>query len=79
MLKTRIVAVAALLVSGSVAAGGLYMELDTDKNGSISPKEAAALPSLSDKWKELDINADGQLDKKEFARFESGDIKTPKK
>ncbi len=62
----------ALLVSGvSVAASnGLYNDLDVDKDGAISHEEATALPGLSSKWTELDTNADGKLDKAEFAKLE---------
>ena len=79
MLKTRYIAVAALLVSGSVAAAETYMGLDADKNGAISMEEATAMPSLADKWEELDVNVDGQLDSEEFARFETIEVKTPAK
>ena len=60
-----------LFVSGTAfATDNLYTTLDANKDGGISQEEASAMPGLNDKWVELDANADGMLDKVEFARLE---------
>ncbi len=77
MSKTLLLTVLVALVSGTVAAGEVYKVLDADKSGTISQQEAEAMPGLTDQWKDLDVNVDGQLDQEEFARFEFVEIKAP--
>lgn len=48
----------------------LMSELDTNADGRISQSEAEAHPVLTQRFRELDRNADMQLEKAEFARFE---------
>lgn len=45
---------------------------DIDRDGRISPSEAAADPELEAQWKGLDSNQDGQLDGAEFEEFGPG-------
>jgi hypothetical protein len=45
--------------------------LDTDRDGSISPAEAAQNPGLAGQFLSLDANFNGALEPAEFARFET--------
>jgi hypothetical protein len=62
-----------LIFSGVAVAAeeDLYTRLDVDKDGTINKKEASSNPLLTEKWGELDVNADGMLDQAEFAKFEA--------
>ncbi len=60
----------ALVAAGTAQAGDAFSKLDADHSGTISQKEAAALPTLNKQWTQLDSNRDGSLDAAEFARFE---------
>lgn len=51
--------------------------LDTDRDGSISAKEAQAVPELAKEFGELDRNGDGALEPAEFARFEQEQLQAP--
>lgn len=75
MLKKLTLTALALLASSTALAAddNLYKNLDTNKDGGISPEEAAAMPGLKDKWVELDTNADDMLDPAEFAKMEFTD------
>jgi Ca2+-binding EF-hand superfamily protein len=49
--------------------GGMHdrmMQLDTDKDGRISSKEAAAKPEMAQRFGQLDSNHDGYLDRVDF-------------
>jgi hypothetical protein len=60
----------------TTASSDTFVKLDSDKDGSVSKKEAATNKSLTAKWDTLDSNKDGKLDQGEFAQFEtSGSIK----
>ncbi len=65
------------LTSSIVIANEVYTALDADKSGTISQAEADALPSLSEKWKDLDADANGELSTEEFAKFETMEIQAP--
>jgi len=47
----------------------LWEMLDTDKDGSISKKEAASSREIFAGWDSLDSNKDGMLDTVEFSQF----------
>lgn len=51
--------------------GADYNRLDTDKDGTLSKREASANKELMEQWDTLDVNQDGKLDEAEFAQFES--------
>ncbi|MGB5278729.1 MAG: hypothetical protein WBO73_01375 [Gammaproteobacteria bacterium] len=68
----------ALVVSGVTVAGDLYKDLDINQDTKISPEEAAALPQLKNQWSALDVNADGMLDRAEFAKMETMEVKEMK-
>lgn len=70
MNKKILTTVCALLISGLAVSGDVYTSLDTDQNGVISVSEAAAMPELSERWKEIDADANGELSAEEFAQFE---------
>jgi hypothetical protein len=72
MFKNLTIAALVLIFSGATFAAeeSMYTKIDTDKDGSINQQEASAYPDLSEKWEELDTNADGKLDAAEFAKFE---------
>jgi hypothetical protein len=70
--KLPLVALVIIFSGAAVAAEqSLYTKIDTDKDGTINKKEASSYPILTEKWKELDANADGTLDQAEFAKFET--------
>ena len=74
MSKKIIVAAMSILFAGAVtAAGSVFSTLDADYSGFISKDEAAAMPGLTDKWKELDADGSGDLSAKEFAAYESAE------
>ena len=58
------------LLSAAAFAGGMEA-LDADGSGTISQEEAQADPMLVEKWGEIDVNQDGQVDSAEFAQFEA--------
>ena len=61
------------LFVGAACADGqykLYKELDANEDGYIGPAEGAELEGITENWELLDINRDGQLDRKEFSRLE---------
>lgn len=76
-MKTEIaVALAAALTcaGAAYAAGEQHQDmtaLDTNQDSYISQEEANVAPGLVERWDELDVNQDGQLDQEEFARFET--------
>lgn len=51
---------------GSGGGHGRMMELDTDHDGRVSSKEAAAKPELAQRFAQLDSNHDGFLDRGDF-------------
>jgi hypothetical protein len=55
---------------GSVDAPSTFAQLDANRDGSISPGEAAANTALSNSFVSLDANGDGALEPAEFSRFE---------
>jgi len=48
-----------------------WSDLDTDKNGTLSKSEAAAVESLSKAFSTADANADGQLTTDEYKAYVS--------
>lgn len=80
MLQKLTLAALALTVSGVAVAAdtGLYRNLDANQDGAISQEEAAAMPSLNDKWTKMDANADGKLDEAEFSKLEFLEAKEAK-
>jgi hypothetical protein len=72
MNKKVLLAAFVCSVSSAVIAGSAtYKALDENEDGFISSKEAEAIPTLVEKWSEVDVNDDGKIDAVEFARFES--------
>jgi hypothetical protein len=70
--KLTLVSLVVIFSGAAVAAEeSLYTKIDVDKDGTINKEEAAPYPILSEKWGELDANADGMLDEAEFAKFET--------
>lgn len=47
----------------------LWEMLDTNKDGSLSKKEAASSKEIFAGWDDLDSNKDGMLDTVEFSQF----------
>lgn len=70
MSKKIIVAVLGAFFVVAATAGDVFTTLDADLNGAISKDEASAMPSLAEKWKELDVDASGDLSAEEFAIYE---------
>jgi hypothetical protein len=77
MFNKLVIATLAALASTVVIAGDAYSALDVDKSGAISEMEASVLPGLTDQWKTLDGDANGELSVEEFAKFETSEIKIP--
>ncbi|HVL46167.1 MAG TPA: EF-hand domain-containing protein, partial [Acidovorax sp.] len=48
------------------AAAAAFDRADTNKDGQLSPQEAAALPAISQRFKELDTDQNGSLSRAEF-------------
>ncbi len=48
-----------------------FTALDNNNDGLLSAEEAAAEEKLTQRWDELDSDADNQLDAIEFSRFEA--------
>jgi hypothetical protein len=48
-----------------------FAQLDVDGNGVLSMGEAQGIKDLPDHWKKVDRNADGVIERSEFAAFES--------
>jgi hypothetical protein len=58
---------------GATGEGSVTLEtLDTNRDGKLSPSEAASSSELTAQFVVLDRNRDSQLDSAEFARFEIG-------
>jgi len=55
----------------------LFSKLDTNKDGMISKKEAAANKELAKQFDSLDVKKVGKLDQAEFARFEESQSSSP--
>ena len=47
-----------------------FNELDANHDDALSAAEAGALPGMSNQWKALDENADGQLSRAEYAAYQ---------
>lgn len=65
-LILALLAVPAWAATTGPAAGGGVMQLDQDRNGSISRQEAAQAPRLQRNFDRLDANRDGQLSHEEL-------------
>jgi hypothetical protein len=52
--------------SAAAAAAAAFDRADTNKDGQLSPQEAAALPAISQRFKELDTDQNGSLSRAEF-------------
>ena len=64
----------AVLRDGSGEIPLAFNDLDVDGNGSVNQQEANNFPDLKQKWRGLDQNMDGRLNKEEFSRFEQEGI-----
>jgi Ca2+-binding EF-hand superfamily protein len=53
-------------VSPDSARGPLYLALDGDENGRISPEEARAVPQLAQNFERYDVNGSGGIDEQEY-------------
>ncbi len=77
MNKKILTTLCGMLLSNVAVSGDVYTSLDADQNGVISQSEAAAMPELNDRWKDLDVDANGELTVEEFAQFEIVEIPVP--
>lgn len=57
------------LASANTIAGEDFASYDTDSNGAISMSEAKVNTALIEQFKDLDVNADGELNETEFSNF----------
>ncbi len=64
---TTLISTAALAESSAVIA---FNELDANKDDGLSAAEAGALPDISAQWSTLDADADGKLNRAEFAAYQ---------
>lgn len=73
MLKKTCLLAAALMMTASVsyAAGDVATQLDVDKDGYITAKEAEAMPEILEQFDKLDANKDGKIDLAEIAALSS--------
>jgi Ca2+-binding EF-hand superfamily protein len=54
-------------VSPDAARGPLFLALDVDENGRITPEEAAAVPQLERNFETFDADGNGDLDVQEYS------------
>lgn len=54
-------------VSADAARGPLFLTLDLDENGRITPEEAKAVPQLQSNFSILDVDGNNNLDEEEYA------------
>lgn len=66
MFRVLIAIFVLALAATSCFAGKLPTDIDTDKDGFISLKEAEKVPDLKEQFQALDVNKDGKLDKAEL-------------
>lgn len=66
-----VVAVLAMTAPAGFAAGDLAAQLDVDKDGYITAKEAEAMPEILEQFDGLDTNKDGKIDLQEIAAVPS--------
>ena len=59
---------AAAPVTASTAASAAFDRADTNKDGQLSPQEAAQLPAIGQRFKELDTDQSGSLSRAEFEK-----------
>ncbi len=64
---TTLISTAALAESSAAIA---FNELDANKDDGLSAAEAGALPDISAQWSTLDADADGKLNRAEFAAYQ---------
>lgn len=50
------------------AASAAFDRADTNKDGQLSPQEAAKLPAIGQRFKELDTDKNGMLSREEFEK-----------
>ena len=76
---------AALLISTNVLAASeepaaeislvedtsLFVELDTDKSGTLTTNEVADFGEIKASYKDIDTNSNGEIDADEFAKYEN--------
>ena len=55
-------------VTTSTAASAAFDRADTNKDGQLSPQEAAQLPAIGQRFKELDTDQSGSLSRAEFEK-----------
>ena len=71
MSKKLLIVALAVLASSVVVAADAFTALDVDNSASISQAEAVALPSLTEQWKALDADGNGELSIEEFSKYEA--------
>lgn len=80
MIKKHILTALALMaVSGLAWAGSgkvSFQDLDTNRDGQITPDEAKRAPEVKASFTQADANKDGKLDAAEFAALEAMPKKT---
>ena len=54
--------------SSSVASAAAFDRTDANKDGQLSAKEAAKLPAIGQRFKELDSDSNGALSREEFEK-----------
>ena len=56
----------------------VFGQLDKDRDGQLKREEVGNMPALTDRWMNIDLNQNGQLDQTEFIRFELAPLPEPK-
>ena len=70
MVKKLLAAAIAALFVGAATAGDAFATLDADQNSVISTEEASVMPGLVGQWEVLDVDASGDLNAEEFAKYQ---------
>ena len=71
VICTLLIAVSTTYAAEKSAEKNMFKDLDKDRSGTISQKEASKQKQLSKNWASYDTNQDGQLDESEFSAFEA--------
>lgn len=52
----------------ATSASNAFERADTNRDGQLSPQEAAQLPAIAGKFKQLDVDGNGALSRSEFEK-----------
>ena len=80
MTKKMIATAVIALFAGAAGAAGIagtsdvFAILDADNSGAVSKEEASVMPSVTERWGELDADANGELSAEELVNYEKKEV-----